>query len=99
MSTTEKPPDAAAAAPATDPGPKSKATPTEYVILEQAELGQWVEQPERINATGQEAALTKHRAAGRGLKAPGLVAVPLRSWHPVAPETETREVTTYKPLT
>lgn len=89
MSTTEKPPEVAA--------PK-KATPTEYVVLEQTELGQWVEQKERVTAAGSTAALKKHLDAGRGTKASALVAVPARSWQPVKPKTETVTKTTLEAL-
>jgi hypothetical protein len=75
-----------------------KLMKTEYVVLEQTELGQWIQQPDTIFSTGGNAALKKHLDAGKGKKATALVAVPARSWQPVKPKTTTKTITSLEPI-
>lgn len=96
MSETEKPPDAAA--PATDPGPKSKQAPTEYVVLAKVDDDGWREIGS-FKAVGSNAAIKAHLATGPSGAYTALVAVPARSWQPVKPKTETVTKTSLEPLT
>jgi hypothetical protein len=84
----EQPTLAAAPDPQTAPAKEtSKATPTEYVILEKTAGGDWIEAGNET-AQGTDAAIRKH--LGDTVPANGLtlVAVPARSWKPKTMEVE-----------
>lgn len=89
MSETEKPPDAAA--------PKTKTTPTEYVVLVKSSDTGWLEAG-TFRVVGSTAAIKAFLARDKPKDVVGLVAVPARSWQPVKPKTETVTKTTLEAL-